>query len=102
MFRTSWITAKGYRRGRLAEPHPFPRACGLYYEHIVVMERELGRRMEPWEHVHHVDGDKLHNAPENLEVREADDHSSYHAQRQPRCPAGRYVAPPPDPDDPPF
>lgn len=32
------------------------------------MERVLGRVLHPWETVHHIDGDKTNNAPENLEL----------------------------------
>lgn len=32
------------------------------------MERSLGRRLGPKENVHHIDGDKLNNRLENLEL----------------------------------
>lgn len=37
-------------------------------EHRFVMQQVLGRPLEPWERVHHRDGDRTNNAPENLEL----------------------------------
>ena len=37
-------------------------------EHRLVMEDILGRYLEPWENVHHRDGDRQNNHPDNLEL----------------------------------
>ena len=46
--------------------------------HRWVMERELGRRLEKWEHVHHIDGDRRNNRPENLVLMTRDEHYRIH------------------------
>lgn len=43
-------------------------------EHRWIMEQHLGRQLERWEHVHHIDGDHLNNTLENLEVLSNADH----------------------------
>jgi hypothetical protein len=37
-------------------------------EHVLVMEREMGRVLYPDETVHHKNGNRLDNAPDNLEI----------------------------------
>lgn len=39
-------------------------------EHRLVMARLLGRRLLPGETVHHIDNDRQHNDPENLQLRQ--------------------------------
>lgn len=62
--------------------HPRAKACGGYVrEHILVAEKILGRRIKRDEHVHHINGDKSDNRPENLAVMSASDHISYHKKK---------------------
>ena len=46
--------------------------------HRVAMERHIGRRLEPWELVHHKDGNPGNNAIENLEIAEWGAHTAEH------------------------
>jgi len=43
--------------------------AGYIFEHRLVMARYLGRPIEKWESVHHVDGDKENNDISNLQLR---------------------------------
>ena len=48
--------------------HPYRPKTGYMPEHRLVMEKKLGRYLLPHEVVDHIDGLRLHNAPENLRL----------------------------------
>lgn len=51
-------------RGK-GENKTYPKMFGRHV-HRVVMERKIGRKLKRGEVVHHIDGDKNNNSPENL------------------------------------
>jgi hypothetical protein len=51
-----------------AQRHPNADARGRIYEHILVMSETLGRPLRPGENVHHKNGVRDDNRPENLEL----------------------------------
>ncbi len=48
------------------------------YEHRLVMENIINRKLSPNEHVHHINGNKMDNNPSNLEVLTNKEHSAKH------------------------
>lgn len=65
-----WIDASGYRKMRIGGGRS-------KLEHRMVMEVHIGRDLFPDETVHHINGDKLDNRLENLELW-----SSWHPKGQ--------------------
>ena len=48
-------------------------------EHRLIMEEHLGRKLNKGEVVHHIDGNRLNNSLDNLQVMDAKEHSKFHA-----------------------
>lgn len=70
---------KGYIYVR-APDHPNANAVGYVFEHRLVMERVLGRLLAPDEVVHHINGIRDDNRPENLQVMTHVEHMRLHAK----------------------
>lgn len=64
-YRWLYVTENGRRRARR--------------EHRVIVERSLGRRLDPWEIVHHKDGNPTNNDLGNLEITEFGAHTKEHS-----------------------
>jgi DNA-binding CsgD family transcriptional regulator len=69
-----------------AKDHPNADRHGYVRLHRLVMEEKLGRLLDPQEVVHHVDGDRQNNEPENLVLF---DNNGLHLQHEWQDPAWR-------------
>lgn len=52
------------------------------YEHRIVMEKHLGRKLNSNEHVHHIDHDGHNNSIDNLKIVSNIEHSKLHKYEQ--------------------
>ena len=76
--RKDRIIKKGYAKVLKPEHHRAD-GKGYVFEHIVVAEIKIGRKITHPEEVHHVDHDPLNNSPCNLIVcRDHAEHMEYH------------------------
>lgn len=70
---------------RYLPDHPAARKSGYVYEHRLVAEEQLGRRLTADEVVHHINHDPSDNRPENLAVMTAAEHAAVHAEDRRRA-----------------
>ncbi len=73
--RVATIGSKGYKYVWFSDGSCQP-------EHRYIMERELGRKLETDEIVHHIDGNRTNNEISNLAVMAWGEHSSVHRKQE--------------------
>jgi hypothetical protein len=64
----STIHSAGYILVYVGKKHHLADVRGYAYEHRLIAENKIGRRLNKGELVHHIDGNPQNNNPENLEV----------------------------------
>lgn len=76
--RTAYQRGRTQARRHAATATSYAKLHGVHV-HRIVAERKLGRRLRPDEVVHHIDGDRRNNDPENIVVlRNQGDHARLH------------------------
>lgn len=72
--------------------HPYSNSQGYVSEHRLVMEKHIGRYLEPTEIVHHINKNRQANNVENLQLLESNSaHAKLESELRTRCPLGRFV-----------
>lgn len=62
------VASNGYVIVLVGKQHHLADVRGYAYEHRLVAEQKLGRRLKKGEVVHHRNGDKKDNTPDNIEI----------------------------------
>lgn len=71
-------TRAGYWLVRVGREHHLADVRGYAYEHRLVAEQVVGRRLRKGEQVHHINGDRGDNRPGNIEVAASRAHHAVH------------------------
>ena len=76
------VASNGYVLIRVGMDHHLADVRGYAYEHRLVAEKKIGRKLKRGEQVHHINGDKTDNRPENLDVMRS---AAHHGRGPDRC-----------------
>lgn len=77
------IASNGYVLIRVGKSHHLADVRGYAYEHRLVAEEKLGRRLVKGEIPHHINGNRKDNRPENIEVcKSIAHHLNKHRKKQ--------------------
>lgn len=66
--------------------HPCANKYGYVMLHRVLMENKIGRLLEPYEVVHHLDHDHKNNDIDNLQIMTVDEHNAHHTKHNTKPP----------------
>jgi len=75
------VTSNGYIKLHVGRKHHLADKQGYAYEHRIVAEKKLGRKLRAGEVAHHIDGNRKNNEPSNIEV--IDSHRKHLRDRHP-------------------
>lgn len=75
------VTDSGYIQVP-AKTHPRANGKGYVGEHVLVMEKKLGRLLAADEVAHHKDYDKMNNEPDNLQLMTVAEHKAHHLSQK--------------------
>jgi hypothetical protein len=64
--------------------HPHANSSGRVMEHRLVIERILGRYLDPSEHIHHIDFSRSNNRASNLKIVTNAEHQRIHRAEEKR------------------
>ena len=78
------VASNGYVLIKVGVDHHLADVRGYAYEHRLVAEKKIGRRLLPGEHAHQVNGMKTDNRDENIEVVTVREHRFKHRSEKTR------------------